>query len=178
MAIERDTKDWTWVLDRPCPECGFDATTVADHDVAPVVRSLADRWRDALVDTPDAGRRTQDDRWSVLEYGCHVRDVFRIYAGRLELMLTEDDPGYPNWDQDRTALDERYGDQDPLVVAGEVHRAGHHLAEAFGRVAGDQWARTGRRSDGAHLEVRGFSRYLVHDPFHHLWDVGADLPTW
>lgn len=25
MAIEPDTKDWTWVLDRPCPECGFEA---------------------------------------------------------------------------------------------------------------------------------------------------------
>ena len=23
MTIEPDTKDWTWVLDRPCPECGF-----------------------------------------------------------------------------------------------------------------------------------------------------------
>ena len=25
--IEPDTKDWTWVLDRPCPECGFEAST-------------------------------------------------------------------------------------------------------------------------------------------------------
>ena len=24
MAITPDTKDWTWVLQRPCPECGFD----------------------------------------------------------------------------------------------------------------------------------------------------------
>lgn len=24
MAITPDTKDWTWVLERPCPECGFD----------------------------------------------------------------------------------------------------------------------------------------------------------
>ena len=23
--LERDTKDWTWVLDRACGECGFDA---------------------------------------------------------------------------------------------------------------------------------------------------------
>ena len=25
MAIVPDTKDWTWVLERPCDECGFDA---------------------------------------------------------------------------------------------------------------------------------------------------------
>jgi hypothetical protein len=23
-AITPDTKDWTWVLERACPECGFD----------------------------------------------------------------------------------------------------------------------------------------------------------
>lgn len=22
--ITAETKDWTWVLDRPCPDCGFD----------------------------------------------------------------------------------------------------------------------------------------------------------
>src|SRR4051794_791858 len=26
--VEPDTKDWTWVLDRPCPECGFDPAAV------------------------------------------------------------------------------------------------------------------------------------------------------
>ena len=25
MSITPDTKDWTWVLERPCPECGFEA---------------------------------------------------------------------------------------------------------------------------------------------------------
>ena len=31
QAITPDTKDWTWVLERPCPECGFEA---AAHDVS------------------------------------------------------------------------------------------------------------------------------------------------
>ena len=33
MPIEPDTKDWTWVLERPCPECGFDASSVSFDDV-------------------------------------------------------------------------------------------------------------------------------------------------
>jgi hypothetical protein len=33
--------------------------------------------------------RPSDDRWSALEYACHVRDVFRLYDERLEMMLTE-----------------------------------------------------------------------------------------
>jgi hypothetical protein len=27
-AIEPDEKDWTWTLDRSCPDCGFEAAAV------------------------------------------------------------------------------------------------------------------------------------------------------
>ena len=37
MPIVPDDKDWTWVLERPCPECGFDAATVP-----PVVAVVSD----------------------------------------------------------------------------------------------------------------------------------------
>ena len=33
--IVPDTKDWTWTLQRPCPDCGFDAGSVAAADIAP-----------------------------------------------------------------------------------------------------------------------------------------------
>jgi hypothetical protein len=38
-------------------------------------------------------------------------------------------------------------------------------------VHGDQWRRPGRRSDGARFSIASFSRYLLHDPVHHLYDV-------
>jgi hypothetical protein len=30
VTIIPDTKDWTWVLDRPCPECGLDTYFIHD----------------------------------------------------------------------------------------------------------------------------------------------------
>ena len=87
-------------------------------------------------------------------------------------MLRLDDPLYPNWDQDATAVEERYGAQDPSTVsaaAGATPPTG--LADAFDGVPGEQWLRTGRRSDGARFDIAGFSRYLLHDPVHHLYDV-------
>ena len=53
-----------------------------------------------------------------------MRDVFRLFDARLGLMLDEDDPLFANWDQDETAVAERYGDQDPAVVAAELAAAG------------------------------------------------------
>ena len=165
--IERDTKDWTWVLERPCPECGYDARAVADADVAPAVRENTTAWRAVVHDTARPDERT----WSPLEYACHVRDVHRIYLERLRLMLGQDDPLYPDWDQDQTAVAARYGEQDPDRVAGELESAGTELADAFAALTPEQWARPGRRSDGASFTVSTFARYYLHDVVHHRADV-------
>ena len=172
MPIVPDSKDWTWVLERRCPECGFDASTARSADVAGMIRLNATRWNEVLA-RPDVRQRPSGDRWSPLEYGCHVRDVYRLYDHRLRLMLEEDDPQYPNWDQDVTAIEDRYGEQDPGVVEAELRDAAVRLAARFDTVEGQAWHRTGRRSDGARFTVDTFSRYLIHDPIHHLWDVGV-----
>jgi len=172
MPIVPDTKNWTWVLTRPCPECGFDARGFPREETAQRLRANAASWREVLH-RPDVGRRPADDVWSPLEYACHVRDVFRIYDERLRLMLTEDAPAYPNWDQDATAVAERYAEQDPEVVDRELRAAAAALAARFEQVSGDDWDRTGTRSDGAEFTVETFARYLLHDPVHHLWDVTA-----
>lgn len=166
-----DDKDWTWVLERPCPECGFDATTCRADEVAGLIRANAATWR-ALYDAGlvRAGR-SDPGRWSTLEYACHVRDVFEVYDARLSRMIAEDDPLYPNWDQDATAVEERYDEQDPAEVLDALERWAEALADRFDGVEGAQWQRKGRRSDGASFTVDTFSRYLVHDPIHHLWDV-------
>lgn len=170
VEIVPDGKDWTWVLERPCPECGLDARDIEPAAVGGMVRAVAASWVEVLAG-PDVRVRPAPAVWSPLEYGCHVRDVFRRYDQRLELMLTRTDPLFPNWDQDATAVADRYGEQDPGTVATELRAAAGPLAARFDAVGGEQWARTGRRSDGAEFTVDSFARYFVHDPIHHLYDA-------
>ncbi|MGH9275700.1 MAG: DinB family protein [Acidimicrobiales bacterium] len=170
MPIVPDDKDWTWVLERSCRDCGFDARDVAPAAIAGGLRANAAAWR-PLLDHPAVAERPSDDRWSALEYACHVRDVFRLYDERLALMLEHDDPTFANWDQDVTAVEDRYREQDPAVVVTDLEVAGARLADSFAAVSGDQWQRTGGRSDGARFTVDSFARYLLHDPVHHIWDV-------
>lgn len=158
------------MLRRPCPECGFDTGAVAVTGIPAMIRANAAAWREALA-APGVAERPRQDKWSPLEYGCHVRDVFRLYHYRLGLMLTEDDPLFPNWDQDETAVTDRYGEQDPAEVTRQLSAAADTLADGFAAVRGDQWRRPGRRSDGAAFTVETFGRYFIHDPVHHLYDV-------
>jgi hypothetical protein len=171
MTIEPDTKDWTWVLRRPCPECGLDTRRFPREEVGGMIRANAAAWQHLLAGPGDLRRRPSPGKWSALEYGCHVRDVLRLYEQRLTLMLTQDGPEFPNWDQDATAAADRYGEQDPAAVARDLADAAEVIAAHFGSLAPGQWQRTGSRSDGARFTVESFARYLVHDPVHHLYDV-------
>ena len=158
------------MLERQCPDCAFDAASVVPRDIGMNIRDVASQWEVILLH-PGATIRPVENVWSPSEYGCHVRDVFRMYDFRLELMLTEDDPLFPNWDQDETAISDRYDLQDPLVVRRELAIAGDLLAERFDAVTAGEWLRTGMRSDGARFTVDSIGRYFLHDPIHHLWDV-------
>lgn len=130
MPIVPDTANWTWVLERACPACGLDASRIEFDTVADLTEDNVDRWPRAL-DVADPALRPDDHTWSPLEYAAHVRDVFRIFGVRLDMMLAQTDPLFDNWDQDATAIAERYGEQDPAVVLAELRDAGLALARDF-----------------------------------------------
>ena len=105
--------------------------------------------------------------WSVLEYGCHVRDVHRIFDQRVHLMLAEDDPQFPNWDQDETALADDYASQRPDTVAAELAAAAEAVADTYATVPDDAWSRRGLRSNGSEFTVASIAVYHLHDIVHH-----------
>lgn len=170
MPIMPDAKDWTWVLERPCQACGFDTTMVDRDHLADRISATSREWA-AILAGEAVDQRPDDATWSPLEYACHVRDVHRVYLGRVRRMLDEDDPFYDNWDQDVTAVEEQYNQQDPATVAVELSTAGDELGAAFSSVADERWGRRGRRSDGAAFTIDSIGRYYLHDIEHHLWDV-------
>ena len=170
MSIIPDNKNWTWVLERPCPDCAYDSQQTMPRNIGTQLRDIATQWEAILVH-PDVRQRPLPSVWSALEYACHVRDVFTLFDMRLDRMLTEDVPTFANWDQDATAITERYDLQDPLIVRRQLTVAANQLAEHFESVSGAQWSRIGLRSDGATFTIDSIGRYLLHDPIHHLWDV-------
>jgi DinB superfamily len=168
--ITPDTKDWTWVLERPCPECGFDPATVGRDELGPGIRDSAAGWPVRLGEG-DATRRPRPDVWSPTEYACHVRDVHVLFAERLGQMLADDGARFANWDQDATAVAERYDLQDPAEVGPALVEAAERVAAVYESVPDDAWGRRGVRSNGDVFTVETLGRYHLHDVVHHLWDV-------
>jgi hypothetical protein len=168
---EPDTKDWTWTLTHRCEQCGLAAGEVAVDEVPDRAFVAAEEWVAILRSSPAVGARPEPTVWSPLEYGAHVRDVFRLFDARIALMLAEDEPTFENWDQDETAVAERYAEADPEMVAEELEAAAVAFVTRLRSLQPEQLERHGRRSDGSEFTVATLSQYFLHDVIHHLWDV-------
>lgn len=171
-----ESKNWTWVLDRPCDECGYVATDFERSELGAMIRSNAAAWRATLgrgsvvterPPVPDGA----DIVWSGLEYGAHVRDVYEVFIERVKLMLKKSNPNFKDWDQNRAAIKGKYSEQDPGQVAYALASNAGKLADVFDRLSDADWERAGNRSDGVAFTIETIGRYFFHDCVHHLVDV-------
>lgn len=169
-GIEPDTKDWTWVLARPCEECGLDSAALEVGDLPALLAETTRRWSEVLA-RPDVARRPDEHTWSPLEYAAHVRDVHTIFGERVAEMLAEDVPTFANWDQDAAARIGRYSEQDPTAVDIALIEAAGTAAGLYATVTPETAGRRGVRSNGSEFTVETLGRYHLHDVLHHLWDV-------
>lgn len=166
-----DDKDWTWVLERRCDECGADVRTVGHDELGERYFLAAEEWVRILEEHPAVEARPSPDVWSPLEYGAHVRDVYAMTSERLDLLLTREAPVFANWDQDEAARTGRYAEQDPEQVADELETAAERLVSEIAQIEPGAWGRRGTRSNGSEFSVETLLQYVLHDVVHHLWDV-------
>lgn len=165
-----DEKDWTWVLERACPECGFDAEAIDLDDLPSLISRAAAVWPGVLARN-DVRQRPSQIVWSPLEYACHVRDVMDKMTERNELLLSHDAPTFQDWDQDATALEDRYWEQDPRQVASQLAEASARSVMAWSGISGMDWQRVGYRSNGSEFTLATLGKYYLHDLRHHEYDV-------
>ena len=110
--IVLDTKDWTWVLERPCPECGSDPAAQSLDALPTRIHDTAMTWADVLART-DVGVRPAPAAWSPL--------------------LEVDEPAFVNWDQEATAVERDDAGQDLAEVALGLIELVHHLHDVGAR---------------------------------------------
>lgn len=124
--------------------------------------------------TPTARTRPRPTTWSALEYACHVRDTCDVFSARIHLVVEQENPTFPNWDQNLTAIESRYDQQEPQTVAAELRLALDELLDVLDAIPNKAWERPAIRSNGSWFTLASLVRYLVHDPIHHAHDVDVD----
>lgn len=169
-----DTKDWTWVVERRCPDCGFDPAAVSPEQIPAIVADVADRFVRA-VERPDAIVRPAPQTWSTIEYGQHVADVMEVMTDRLRLILDAGgaDAAFDDWDQDVAAVQKEYWQANAHVTAILIKERAAAARKAWEEPVGDQWNWPGVRSNGSVFTAATLGLYFAHDLVHHAHDVDA-----
>ncbi len=166
-----DTRDWTFVISEPCPECGF-TPQGRPETVGAWLRDAATRWQ-AVLARPGVTVRPEPDVWSPLEYACHVAELSQIFARRVEQMGDTENPTFSDWDGERAAVDGDYNARDPRLVASGIDAALRQAAGLFDRLDAEAWSRPGMRGDGKRFTITTLADYWLHEVHHHLADVGG-----
>jgi DinB superfamily len=157
-----------------CAECGYSYESLGRGQVLEQVTSLAAEHAVLLGSVP-AGRLKLHSRpgsWSALEYGCHVRDVLEFQRQRVALAQAGDTPVFASMRRDERAAEERYNDQNPVVVAGEIIAAAGSFTSALGDLSDVGWLRVGLYPWPVPeiRTVEWIGRRTVHELAHHLFD--------
>jgi hypothetical protein len=142
---------------------------------------LAGSWRVFLVEADDRYLRTNPAPgvFSPVQYGAHVRDIQRVYGDRIVLMLTQDDPVFPQFNPDEDAWD-GYNRLDAGALADDIEAQAGRLAAILEQLEPEEWSRTMTRDGGRdgvyQFTVAGLASYAVHESHHHLLDASGTLP--
>ena len=176
---------WQWAraqTDR-CPQCGHHPAALDRAELGGQLMELAASWRAFLLDADDDDLRTNPAPgiFSPMQYGAHVRDIQRVYADRILLMLEEDDPVFAQFNPDEDAWN-GYNRLDARALADDIETQATRLAGILDQLEADDWSRSMTRDGGRdgvyHFTVAGLANYAVHESHHHLLDASGTLsPT-
>jgi DinB superfamily len=158
--------------------CGFVWDEVPDGDVGPRLRAGIEMLARLLRNTPDvATTRPTPDRWSMLEYGAHVRDVLLVLRDRFVVGVVMDNPGFtPMYRDERVDLG-LYAGEEPGAVATELEVAGALLTRMVEALSPEQLDRTCQYGypGPSTRTLRWMAAQAVHEIEHHLADVEQNL---
>jgi hypothetical protein len=161
-----------------CRECGF-SYAVGRSEILSWLRSDAQAFLDTLHRFDDRAVRTrpEPDTWSPLEYACHVRDVLGVQTDRILLAQREVDPVFVPMGRDERAVEDRYNEQDPRLVAAQLAEAADRFASLLERLDDAGWERTGMYNypEPALRTVEWIAVHTIHELLHHRADLRSAL---
>jgi hypothetical protein len=156
-----------------CATCQLSYDRASAEAALTAVCSYPGLYRAALAAVQDSvlRQRPEPDVWSILEYTCHVRDVYDVYTDRLIRAVTEDRPTLEPMHNERRAARGRYNDQDPDEVWDALgEQAARFVARATSITPG-QYSRVVTRLPGEERTVLWLIQQASHEGRHHLNDI-------
>jgi hypothetical protein len=163
-----------------CEVCGFEWDAIAPDEIAP-------RIIDAMCQSSELIARNQkrsrdnfnQNQWSALEYGCHMRDVLYNIRDKIILITVEENPAsLPLYGIPRVELG-LYKHDKPEVLALEMRLAGELFARTFLAIPEASYERVFlyRYPRETMRNLKWVAAQALHECEHHAEDIRELLET-
>jgi S-DNA-T family DNA segregation ATPase FtsK/SpoIIIE len=158
-----------------CPDCRISYQTITIEAALDAVASLPAAVVGAISLIPAAfhRQRAAPSTWSIVEYACHLRDVFATSTIRLYRSRTEVHPVLEPMFNDLRARRFGYNNLDLDAVLAELAANAAGFRDEAGRVKPPDWQRIVTRLSGEDRTARWLVRNAMHEGVHHLGDIVA-----
>jgi hypothetical protein len=159
--------------DHVCVPCGLCYTELSCEDALSRLSPLPVEIR-RLVTSIEPARltaRTRPEEWSVVEYLCHIRDVFMTSTIRLHRARTEDNPRLDPMLNDLRVRRFRYNDWPVAAVLDEIDATAQGFAEEVQRLNPASVERVATGPMGDTRTALWFVRHAAHEVLHHRDDI-------
>jgi hypothetical protein len=161
-----------------CEVCGFRWNSVSPSEIPSRLTVATDSFVDVIF-TADAkaGLRPSPERWSIVEYGAHLRDVLISVRERILTACVEDRPtGAAIHREQRVELG-FYRSDTAAEVASELECVSHLFAKTFQSLPPGYETRefTWSAVTPNNVSVLWAGAQALHEAEHHLADVEENL---
>lgn len=156
--------------------CGF---IWDDWSIPAVITGLANVAQQLVAELQQApvtaNQRPTAEVWSIVEYGCHIRDVLYMLRDRITLALAEDTPTPKLAYFDVRVASGFYAQDTPEILAQELPLAAGLFSRTLAALSPAQLARSIVHTwpQVTERQVSWIAAQALHECEHHLADIKA-----
>jgi hypothetical protein len=161
-----------------CEVCGFRWNELGPHEVPSRLVHAVESFTTLILDADaKVGLRPSAQRWSILEYGGHLRDVLISIRERIITACIVDDWTGPSIHREERIELGFYSPDLPAEVISELLVTSRLLVKTFEAVRADQLGREFIFStvSPSRVTILWAGAQAVHESEHHLADVRENL---
>jgi hypothetical protein len=125
----------------------------------------------AGLDETSLAQRIAPDKWSLKELVCHLHRLQDIFEGRVEAMVTGENPSITSYMPDGDLEFEKILSRPAKDSIAAFLKSRQRLAGHWEELSPAEWHRPGRHPDFPHYDVHFQVEYMVHHEAHHIYQM-------